>query len=646
CIDASFADSRHNNVAIFNTILWPGDIKADTSGWIDGNTFNLSIHNSIYGQLISNNGTLTETESLHTDPLWRNPSAGDYSLQVPPAPISPAINSGAGAASVPGGISASDVDIAGVTRLIGSAPDIGAYESAVDDGALFAVTTTDDCSTPLNQPSCGSLRDAIARATAPTATAPVKTVKFWITDWMLQPVCPAEIHLNSGLPDITSNVVIDGFSQGSINEIDPPLSWPNIDPYIFNASLCIAIIGPGSGYGLRVPAGSNGSLTLRGVGLGGFGQGIMLLGGANHQIAGNQFGGVTNNGTNLHGFSADAINVSPSVQPSGALIIGGDNYADRNVFLNAFSFNAIAAKAILMQSNVVSDPNLCQIVGNLVGIQPDGTSATGNDYGMILSADGCTIKNNWIAGNHTAGMWIQGQHYVVQGNVLGLAPRSFAQQNNGGPGILINGSNNTIGASASSDVLPPLFDQGEGNYIQDFMDSGIAVFGAATANTLRGNSLLHTGFGTGNPAIDLGDDGATGNDASDLDTGANGLQNFPVLHGLSWSSPPQPGTWNSANLGATLVAQPGTYNVDAFLGEGCDANGRGHPEVWIGRATVTVTDAAVPTAMTVPASVRTDYFDPALASVTLMATNMTDGNTSEVGVCLAIDAIFKDGFEM
>ena len=58
---------------------------------------------------------------------------------------------------------------------------------------------------------------------------------------------------------------------------------------------------------------------------------------------------------------------------------------------------------------------------------------------------------------------------------------------------------------------------------------GVAIFGAGTTgNRLDGNSI-HANEGLG---IDLGLDGVTANDLGappDSDTGANNLQNFPVL---------------------------------------------------------------------------------------------------------------------
>ena len=58
--------------------------------------------------------------------------------------------------------------------------------------------------------------------------------------------------------------------------------------------------------------------------------------------------------------------------------------------------------------------------------------------------------------------------------------------------------------------------------------AGVSVDSTSQRNAIRGNSI-HNNIGLG---IDLGSDGPTANDQRDLDSGANGLQNFPVLTAL------------------------------------------------------------------------------------------------------------------
>ncbi|MEG4466822.1 SdrD B-like domain-containing protein, partial [Microcoleus sp. AT9_B5] len=99
-------------------------------------------------------------------------------------------------------------------------------------------------------------------------------------------------------------------------------------------------------------------------------------------------------------------------------------------------------------------------------------------------------------------------------------------------GIFINlANNNAIGGTAA----------GQGNTIASNLGSGVNII-AGTGNSIQNNSI----FANAGLGIDLGNDGITANDAGDADTGANNLQNTPVL------------TTATASAGSVTVA--GTYN--------------------------------------------------------------------------------------
>src|SRR4029453_19123228 len=69
---------------------------------------------------------------------------------------------------------------------------------------------------------------------------------------------------------------------------------------------------------------------------------------------------------------------------------------------------------------------------------------------------------------------------------------------------------------------------GEGNRIAFNGGDGVAV-SSGTNNRVLSNSIHTNGSTAQHLGIDLGVDGVTANDAGDADTGANNLQNFPVL---------------------------------------------------------------------------------------------------------------------
>src|SRR5439155_15340604 len=85
--------------------------------------------------------------------------------------------------------------------------------------------------------------------------------------------------------------------------------------------------------------------------------------------------------------------------------------------------------------------------------------------------------------------------------------------------IITDSSDNTIGGSAT-----------ESNTITNNTQVGVTVktsSGTATGNLISQNSI----FSNGTLGIDLGANGVTANDAGDGDSGANNLQNFPLLTG-------------------------------------------------------------------------------------------------------------------
>ena len=132
------------------------------------------------------------------------------------------------------------------------------------------------------------------------------------------------------------------------------------------------------------------------------------------------------------------------------------------------------------------------------------------------------------------------------------------------------------------------------------------------------------------------------NDPGDTDTGPNLLQNFALANGVAFASQPLPGASNvAANVSGTLNSQPGSYRVDAYFSNGCNGNGRGHAQAYAGAKQVVIaagsTNAAFALGVTLP-NVQANG---------VLAFTATDsaGNTSEIGPCLPVDAIFRDGYE-
>jgi hypothetical protein len=603
-------DGSHVTVQISNSVLWNSDGgNSQFVGDVPSGVVVLA-SNLNHGQSITGANVVVQNQ-INASPGWINPAAGNYRLNT--SPLSPAINSGT--FIVPGGEAATDIE--GNSHFIGSAPDRGAYESAFSDQTVLIVSNTLDS-------GFGSLRQAIT--TANLSLSPPKVIKFDIRNAINVPLCPAVIALDTALPAITGNMTIDGYTQ--------PGSTKNTSAAAFNAQLCVMLKPTAGtlGSAFTVPSGSAGGLTLRGLGIGGFGQPVRILGGQGSVIAGNQFGG-TANGIALPGAGLNAITIGASA--TGDLIVGGINVADRNVIGGA------AFSGINNQANGASASTSCQVINNLIGLAPSGNSALANSFGVNISGSGCEIVGNRIAGNSITNLWLNGSNgNIVQRNRIGVTALNTGFDDNV-TGILVTGSNNIIGASGNGGAI-------SGNTVRFNIAGGVVIRGAGVSgNSVKANSIHGNGFdGFSGERMDIdlqptdAVTGATANDAGDVDVGPNQLQNFPVPTALVYTA--AGGIDRPAILSGVLDAKPGTYRVDAYFSNSANVDGnRGFAEVFLGFKSVVVGNA--PAAFTLPILVPNQS---AAGVVSFIATDAL-GNTSEVGTPLSIvtPLIFSGGFE-
>jgi hypothetical protein len=189
---------------------------------------------------------------------------------------------------------------------------------------------------------------------------------------------------------------------------------------------------------------------------------------------------------------------------------------------------------------------------------------------------------------------------LIEQNRIGTAADGVTALGNGGVGIQLGGSLNTV----RSNVIA--WNGGAGILLQA---------GSGTGNALRTNSI----FQNGGLGIDLGVAGVTPNDTTDTDSGPNKLQNFPVLDRPLIGGSSLDGTLRS--LAAT------TFTIDIFVTDACDPalNGEGRELV----ATVSATtggDGLASFTTTVGRTFGTEV-------LTATATD-PDGNTSEFSACV------------
>ncbi len=105
---------------------------------------------------------------------------------------------------------------------------------------------------------------------------------------------------------------------------------------------------------------------------------------------------------------------------------------------------------------------------------------------------------------------------IITCNLIGTTSAGTAAAANGGNGLRVNNSGNVQIGGTTGDTR---------NIIAFNTGRGITVEGTSSAVNIHRNSL----HSNGDLGLDLAANGVTLNDPSDVDTGPNALQNFPLL---------------------------------------------------------------------------------------------------------------------
>ncbi|HWP45948.1 MAG TPA: FG-GAP-like repeat-containing protein [Candidatus Limnocylindrales bacterium] len=429
-----------------------------------------------------------------------------------------------------------------------------------------------------------TLREAINTA---NATAGTDVILF-----NLPGAGPYTIQLISALPDIADPIWIDGTSQPG-----------------FTGTPLIELNGSSAGIGangLKITAGNS---IVKGLIINRFaGNGILITTGGGNLIQGN-FIGTDVSGTTALGNGGTGIfinlasnNLIGGTTPGSGNVISGNGSAGIQIFGGSATGN--------------------RIQGNFVGTNFNGTVALGNAFDgiFLVNAPGNTLggttpgARNIISGNKLNGIEILGTGATgnwVQGNFIGTQADGIGPLGNTLYGVLINtsASNNTIGGTAPGAGNIIAFNGSDGIFI----DSGI------------GNALfLNSIFSNSGLGIDLGLKGITSNDSGDGDSGANNLQNFPLLTSAVSSG-------GSTTVQGTLNSTPNTrFRVEFYFSNTCDPSGNGEGTDILGVTTLT-TDGSGNASVNVTFPVLI----PAGQVVTATVTD-SNNNTSEFSPCVTV----------
>jgi len=531
-------------------------------------------------------------------------------IESPPSPV---INSGS--SDVRGGLPATDLP--GHARVIGTAPDRGAFESSVDDSFLQTVTNTNDS-------GVGSLRSAISGANAHGSG---------LISFAIGSGCgPHVIKLDSPLPSIAVPLIVNGYTQtgAAVNDLDMGT----------DATFCVILESNDAsvtkGLQIGTGAGDGVSLFVRGLAFSGFSESAIALGsGSGSVIEGNRFGGSVGG----HALLANGAGIRLDANSHGTEV-GSDDVADRNIIGGSTGGSGVLVFGSLSGSTPTGSHDN-QIVNNLIGVDwssgADGhfTSLPNGARGIYLAGHDNEVSGNWIGDNAQAGIYVANggaQKNTIENNAIGFY-QGTSSHGNGTAGIRLDGA---AGDAPTANVI-------RYNLIGYNVAQGVWI-GIGRQNRTRQNYI----YANGGLGIDLDAAGVLANDndaAATTADFANRGQNYPVLSNAI-------GGATGGHFSGVLTSSAGDYRID-FYGTrgGCPAGDNRQGEYFIGTvaASITITVVGGNGSASIDADLRAQVNQALLLGGDGITATATDsaGNTSEFSACIVYhdDTIFADGFD-
>jgi len=341
------------------------------------------------------------------------------------------------------------------------------------------------------------------------------------------------------------------------------------------------------------------------------GRGIDINAGGSAVVSGNYIG------TNAAG-TGDRGNFGHGIQivNSSGSTIGGLTATARNVISGNDGIG------VLIIGDIGTPAMNNTVLGNYIGVDFTGNTALGNDGSGVVIQDtlntvgGTTVgARNVISGNAVNGVSINSSlatGNTVAGNYIGVGANGTTAILNVNDGVRIsnNAFNNIIGGT---DTSPGLCNNScnviANNGAATSFTARAGIYAdqtAGTGNQFRRNSIFNNGVDPTDIGIDIGPSGATANDNLDPDTGANNLQNKPIVTTAT----------NGGALTATLNSTPSTsFIIEFFRNDAADTQALSEGRTYVASASIT-TDASGNGSVTVqsPATLTLGQFITATAT--------------------------------
>jgi len=278
-------------------------------------------------------------------------------------------------------------------------------------------------------------------------------------------------------------------------------------------------------------------------------------------------------------------------------------------------------------SFIGTDADNMVIDGNFFGTNAAGDADGGQAPGVAISVN--AAANNVTIGGNTAaarnlfagidqGIELFGTNATVQNNTFGLEDNGTTALALGDVAVLTSGDGHEIGGT----------DANEGNVFANIDSHAIQVSNTSNGNSLLGNSFRDSNNGLAINLQAAGDSGTqvTPNDSNDVDTGANNLQNFPLILSAIRSGTTTNVTFEMVSAGSR------TFRIELYGSDSADPSGFGEGERFVHTLDVTTNATGfVPTIASVSGNGL-----PAGDFVTATATDLTTGETSEFSAAVAI----------
>ena len=402
-----------------------------------------------------------------------------------------------------------------------------------------------------------------------------------IIEFGISGTSPYTIQPNPALPGISGTVVIDGKSQIEIDGTNAGVGATGLTLSGPSGEVRGLAINRFKGDGVVIQTAGSKILADNLIGTdvtgasdqGNGGAGVSITVSAGNALLGNVISGNASHGVSISGGLAGDSMIAGN-------FIGTDATGAADLGNEGAGVNIAGSPNIQVAENIISGNTShgvgisgvgaanSEVVGNLIGADATGAVDLGNGGAgvNIAGSPNIQVAENIISGNTSHGIGISGvgaAGSLVRLNTIGTDQGGTTDLGNGGSGVHIGGG-----------AYRNLVDK---NTIAFSGGDGVTIVAAATVQNSVWENAIYSNTGLG---IDLGDDGVTGNDSRDIDSGPNNLQNFPTLSAAA-ANGSQIGVHGSLNSEASTV-----YIVDFYSNSACDASGYSEGQVWLGYSVV------------------------------------------------------------